>query len=161
MSQFVIYALIFICVVVCVIAINYIRKHHSTIKQAKFDALEQEKNSKQRYEERRAYLIESIQVIAKAVGNDEKLTYTEACMRLTALLESLEPNLLQHADYSVIFEVYKRTEHSPIKGEWKKLSKQKQWKYKQEMASVESEFGDEVCIAARKLAAFDFNAMMH
>lgn len=130
MSQSVIYLLIALGLAACVVAVVYIRRHLMIIRQAKVQQEEQDQATRQRYEERRAYLIESIQVIAKAVGSDEKLSNTEACMRLTSLLESFAPQLLQQAEFSVIQEVYNRTQHIPIMAEWKALSKQAQWKYK-------------------------------
>lgn len=161
MSQELIYLLILLCVVISAIALFYIRRHSKLIKDTQNEQKQQIEKAQKRYDEQRDYLIESIHVISRAVGNDEKLTYTEACMRLTALLESLAPQLLQHADFSVIYEVYKRTEHIPIKDEWKKLTRQKQWTYKKEMAKVEAEFAEEVDKAARRLAEYDFNMMLH
>lgn len=161
MSQEVIYLLITAMLAVCFVSLLFIRKHHRVIRDAKVQETQQKAKVQKRYDEQRAYLIESIQVISRAVGNDEKLTYTEACMRLTALMESLAPHLLQHADFAVIYEVYKRTEHIPIKDEWKKLTKQKQWVYKKEMAKVEAEFAERVDQAAKKLTKYDFNLMLH
>jgi histidinol phosphatase-like PHP family hydrolase len=161
MSQEIIYLLILLCIVISVIALFYIRRHSKLIKDTRDEQKQQIAKVQKRYDEQRDYLIESIHVISRAVGNDEKLTYTEACMRLTALLESLAPQLLQHADFSVIYEVYKRTEHIPIKDDWKKLTRQKQWTYKKEMAKVEAEFAEEVDKAARRLAEYDFNMMLH
>ncbi|MFY0678889.1 MAG: DUF2489 domain-containing protein [Neptuniibacter sp.] len=161
MSQELIYFFIALCLVVIAVAIFYIQRHSKLIRDTRNAQKEQIEKAQKRYDEQRDYLIESIHVISRAVGKDEKLTYTEACMRLTALLESLAPNLLQHADFSVIYEVYKRTEHIPIKEGWKKLSKQKQWGYRKEMAKVEKEFADEVDKAAQRLAAYDFDMMLH
>lgn len=161
MSQELIYLLILLCIVISAIALFYIRRHSKLIKDTRDEQKQQIEKAQKRYDEQRDYLIESIHVISRAVGNDDKLTYTEACMRLTALLESLAPQLLQHADFSVIYEVYKRTEHIPIKDDWKKLTRQKQWTYKKEMAKVEAEFADEVDKAARRLAEYDFNMMLH
>ncbi len=161
MSQELIYFFIVVCLVISAIAIVYIRRHSKQIRDVRNEQKEQLEKAQKRYDEQRDYLIESIHVISRAVGNDEKLTYTEACMRLTALLESLAPHMLQHADFSVIYEVYKRTEHIPIKDDWKKLSKQKQWTYKKEMAKVEAEFSEEVNKAAQRLANYDFEMMLH
>ncbi|WP_299182971.1 DUF2489 domain-containing protein [uncultured Neptuniibacter sp.] len=161
MSQQLIYLLIGLGVVVCIVAVVYIYRHYTVIKTAKTSQILQAEQSQERYQKNRAYLIESIQVIARAVGNDEKLTYTEACMRLTALIEALAPHLLQHADFSVIFEVYKRTEHIPIKEGWKKLSKQQRWKYQQEMALCDKEYGEKIKSAAAILAEYDFDHMLH
>lgn len=161
MSSELIYLFIVVFVAVSCVALFFIRKHYRLIKEVKEEHKIQQDKVQKRYDEQRAYLIESIQVISKAVGNDEKLTHTEACMRLTALLESLAPHLLQDAQFSVIYEVYKRTEHIPIKDGWKKLSKQKQWQYKQEMTRVEAEFSKEVNEAAKRLSEFNFNLMLH
>ena len=161
MSQETIYILIVVMALVCVGLLMFIKKHYGVIRDAKVQEAEQQARVQKRYDEQRAYLIESIQVISRAVGNDEKLTYTEACMRLTALIEALAPHLLQHADFAVIYEVYKRTEHIPIKEDWKKLSRQKQWAYKKEMAKIEAEFSAQVDKATKKLAVYDFNLMLH
>jgi len=161
MSDSLIYTLIAICLVICGVAIFFIKRHYTKIKQVKAEhALQAEKISK-RYNERRAYLIESVQVISRAVGNDEKLTTTEACIRLSTLLESLAPQLLQHADYSVIYEVYKRTEHIPIKDQWKALSKQAKWSFQKEMTQIDSELGEKVKQAAAKLAQYNFEESLH
>jgi len=143
------------------VAVFYIYRYAKQIKTANEQQKQQIERTQKRYDEQRDYLIESIHVISRAVGNDEKLTYTEACMRLTALLESLAPHLLQDADFAVIYEVYKRTEHIPIKDGWKKLTKQKRWAYQKEMAKVEAEFSSEVDKAAARLAKYDFNMMLH
>ncbi|MGH1461020.1 MAG: DUF2489 domain-containing protein [Neptuniibacter sp.] len=161
MSQELIYLFIAISLAVCMVAVFYIWRHYNVIKDVRRQQKSQIEKAQKRYDEKRAYLIESIHVISRAVGSDEKLTHTEACIRLTALLESLAPHLLQHADFAVIYEVYKRTEHIPIKQEWKKLTKQKQWTYQKEMARVESEFSDEVEQAAQRLAEYDFDMMLH
>lgn len=161
MSESLIYGLIAVSVIACLIAMYFIKLHYGRIKQVKAEHAEQAEKINKRYNERRAYLIESIQVISKAVGNDEKLTTTEACIRLSTLLESLAPQLLQHSDYAVIHEVYKRTEHIPIKEQWKALSKQAKWSFQKEMAEIDEELGEQVKTAAAKLAYFDFDKSLH
>lgn len=161
MSSELIYFLIVVFVFICCVAAFFIRKHYLVIKGAKEQGELQNQIAQKRYDEQRAYLIESIQVIARAVGNDEKLTYTEACMRLTVLLESLAPHLLQDPQFSAIYEVYRKTQHIPIKNDWKKLSKQKKWQYKKEMAKIESEFAKDVDEAAAHLVQFNFDLMLH
>ena len=161
MSTSVIYILIAIALLICATALVFIKHHYGVINAAKKSQSEAKEKLQKRYEEQRAYLVESVQVIAKAVGSDDKLSHTEACMRLAALLKSLAPQLLENPDFSVILEVYKRTEHIPILGEWKQLSKQQQWKFKQEMLSVEQQFGSRVEAAAERLARYDFQKLSH
>ena len=161
MSPFVVNSLIVVSLIICAIAILYIRKHYGQIRDAKQLQEDTQVQMSKRYDEQRAYLIESVQVIARAIGSDEKLSYTEACMRLAALLRSLAPHLLDHADFSVINEVYKRTEHIPILANWKELSKQEQWKFRQEMSAIEKEFAKEVDHAAKLLSTYDFKKMVH
>ena len=86
MSPFVVNSLIVVSLIICVIAIVYIRKHYGQIRDAKQLQEDTRVQMSKRYDEQRAYLIESVQVIARAIGSDEKLSYTEACMRLAALL---------------------------------------------------------------------------
>lgn len=161
MSQTVLYLLIFVCIVISAVAVFYIIRHNNVIKDAKQQQKVQNELTEKRYRERREYLIESIHVISQAVGNDEKLTNAEACMRLTPLLEALAPHLLSHSDYAVIYDFYKRIEHIPIKDEWKKLSKQKRWGYLKDMQAADAELGGSLHEAAAKLAKYDFDNMMH
>lgn len=161
MSPTTIYILIVIALIICGVSLVFIKRHFALINEAKRRESEAESKLQQRYEEQRNYLIESVQVIARAVGSDEKLSHTEACMRLAALLKSLAPQLLEHPDFSVILEVYKRTEHIPILGEWKQLPKQQQWRFKQEMHTVEQQFSAEVKAAAELLARYDFQKLAH
>jgi len=161
MTEQIVYILIALFLVICTVAGWYIKHHYQLLQQAKRKEQQEQKKAEQRYSEQRAYLIESIQVIAKAVGNDEKLSYTEACMRLNALLEALSPQLLLTPEVMVIREVYKQTEHIPIKEQWKALSKQQRWAFKKEMAKVEQEHGEQVLAAAGYLARYDFNLLIH
>ncbi len=161
MPQWVLYILILLCLVISGVALFFIFRHNAIIKDAKAQQKIQQELTEKRYRERREYLIESIQVISRAVGNDEKLTNAEACLRLTPLLEAFAPHLLSHADFSVIYGFYKHVEHIPIKGEWKKLSKQKRWGYLREMKTADQELGTAFQEAAGKLAKYDFDNIMH
>lgn len=161
MSESFLYLLIAVCLIISGVALFYIVRHRKIIKDAKEEQFAQQELTAKRYKEKRDYLIESIKVISQAVGNDEKLTNAEAALRLTPLLEALAPHLLAHADFSAVYEFYKRVEHVPIKDNWKKLSKQKRWEYLREMNAADEELGDSLKEAAARLAKYNFDAMMH
>ncbi len=161
LSQETLFVLSGIVVIICVVLALYIKRKYILLDSVKKQQQEEERKTKQRYEEQRSYLIESITVISKAYGNDDKLSCTEACMRLSTLLEALAPQLLESPEVSVIREVHKRTEHIPIKEEWKALSKQQKWKFSKEMAKLDSEYKAKVLDATRYLIAYDFKMLTH
>lgn len=157
MSDEILYALVVIVLAVCVWLSSYIYRQFSHLREAKNALIEQERAANERYQEQRDYLIESITVIAKAYGNDEKLTCTEACMRISTLLHTLSPELLQRPEVSAIRQFHLKTEHIPIKENWKALSKQERWKFTKEMAALEKEYEKDVREATAFLASYDFN----
>jgi ubiquitin C-terminal hydrolase len=160
MNDEILYTLIVAVLVVCLLLARYIYRQMSHIKSVKDAQIEQERVANERYQEQRAYLIESITVIAKAYGNDEKLTCTEACMRLSTLLQSFSPELLDRPEVSVIRQFHMKTEHIPIKEDWKALSKQERWRFMKEMASLEQEYGKDVLEATAYLANYDFDLIV-
>ncbi|MFW1678622.1 DUF2489 domain-containing protein [Pontibacter sp. JAM-7] len=161
MSESVVYSLIAICVLVIVLCVFYLLRYWRRYKQRVAYENQQQQKLKQELRERRAYLVESVQVIARAVGHDDKLTLTEACMRLSTLLESLSPELVKHPEVAVLREMHNRTSHIPIKEGWQKLSKQEQWRFKQEMVRLEQEYETKIHTAAGFLAAYDFSKLIH
>ncbi len=161
MSQSVVYMLIGFCLLVIVFCLVYLVRYFRQRNQEKKTAAEQLEKQARDLRERRAYLIESIQVIARAVGSDEKLTLTEASMRLSTLLESLSPELIKHSEVSVLREMHNLTQHIPIKEKWQQLSKQERWRYKLEMAELEKTYETKIHHAASFLVAYDFNHLIH
>ncbi|MDO6514463.1 MULTISPECIES: DUF2489 domain-containing protein [unclassified Neptuniibacter] len=161
MSEEYIYLLIILLSVICLFLIVFIRHKYQQIKAAQSAVKEQEEKVAERYEEQRAYLIESIKILARAYGNDERLTCTEACMRLCALLSSLSPPLLEKPELVVIREVHRKTEHIPIKDKWKALSKQERWGFSKEMAKVEAEHESDLLLAVEYLVNYDFNLIVN
>lgn len=161
MSKEYIYFLTALLLCVCVVLLIYIQRKFKQMKAIKREEELQKKRVAERYKEQRAYLIESIGVIAKAYGSDERLSCTEACMRLSTLLSALSPTLLDKPELSVIREVHRKTEHIPVKDKWKALSKQERWGFSKEMAKVESEHETDVIAAAAYLTTYDFDLMVH
>lgn len=161
MSQELLYFLSIVAFGICIYLVIYIKKKYSLIHNAKILHQEQDEKAQLRYEEQRSYLIESITIIAKAYGNDDKLTCTEACMRLSTLLQTLAPQLLEKPELSVIKDVHLKTEHIPIKEKWKALSKQEKWTFTKEMALLDQKYQEDVLSAAQYLITYDFKLLVH
>jgi exopolyphosphatase/pppGpp-phosphohydrolase len=62
--------------------------------------------------ERRASMVESLQVLAMAV-EAEQMEYSEACLRIKGLLDHVSPDLLQQHPYRVFQEVHDQIQHMP------------------------------------------------
>ncbi|WP_150912277.1 DUF2489 domain-containing protein [Marinobacter halotolerans] len=62
--------------------------------------------------ERRASMVESLQVLAMAV-EAEQMEYSEACLRIKGLLDHVSPDLLQQQPYRVFQEVHDQIQHMP------------------------------------------------
>lgn len=62
--------------------------------------------------DRRQSMVESIQVIAMAV-EENQVEYSEACLRLRGLLDHVAPDLLEQAPYRIFREVSDQLQHMP------------------------------------------------
>lgn len=62
--------------------------------------------------ERRAKMVESIQVLAMAV-EAEQMEYSEACLRIKGLLDHVKPELLEQSPFDVFREVHDLIQHMP------------------------------------------------
>jgi exopolyphosphatase/pppGpp-phosphohydrolase len=62
--------------------------------------------------ERRASMVESLQVLAMAV-EAEQMEYSEACLRIKGLLDHVSPELLQQQPYRVFQEIHDQIQHMP------------------------------------------------
>lgn len=63
-------------------------------------------------DQRRDSMIESIQVLAMAVEQDQ-IEYSEACLRIKGLLDHVAPELLEQTPYRIFQEMYDRIQHMP------------------------------------------------
>jgi len=106
--------------------------------------------------ERRAYLIESITVIANGMIEDDRLTLSEGVIRLQGLLSELAPEMLQQPDFIAIQSHYDKISHIPYLERWQALDKKEQRKYLREMKKLESESEELLMEAARKLRTNPF-----
>ena len=161
MSQQTLYLLIGLSVLLGGFSLLFIVRSLKKINQVKHERALKAQKIEENYRKRREYLIESIQVISRAVGTDEKLSYTEASIRLSTLLQMLSPDLLQRPELSALQQVHERTEHIPIKEEWKSLTKQERWKFQKEMHAIETEYSGAIDAAAQFLSEYDFKMLTH
>lgn len=107
-------------------------------------------------QEHRAYLVESLQVIAQTLMNQE-MSVVEGSIRCRMLLDNLDPQLCMHADFSVFSEVYEKTRHIPRLAEWKALKTKQKLPHMQLMDDVESEHKEAVLKAAERLRVHPFD----
>jgi hypothetical protein len=63
-------------------------------------------------QERRASMVESLQVLAMAV-EAEQVEYSEACLRIKGLLDHVNPELLKQPPFEVFQEVHDLIQHMP------------------------------------------------
>ncbi|WP_404367801.1 DUF2489 domain-containing protein [Marinobacter sp.] len=63
-------------------------------------------------EERRDSMIQSIQVLAMAIEQDQ-VEYSEACLRIKGLLDHVSPGLLAQSPYRIFQEMHDHLEHMP------------------------------------------------
>lgn len=84
------------------------------MRQAKLLRQSRQRNDKNQAfrEQRRQSMVESIQVIAMAVEEDQ-VEYSEACLRLQGLLDHVAPELLEQPPYRVFREVSDQLQHMP------------------------------------------------
>lgn len=84
------------------------------LRQAKLLRQSRQRNDKNQAfrERRRQSMVESIQVIAMAVEEDQ-VEYSEACLRLKGLLDHVAPELLEQPPYRVFREVSDQLQHMP------------------------------------------------
>ncbi len=94
----------------------------------------------------------SIRILAQGMLNDQ-LTLTEGCIRISALLDSLDINASGQDEYRVIYQLAEETSHIPKLDAWKQLSKQQKINYDIERVKTEQKYSDFVKDAAKKLQA--------
>ncbi|MFL1466509.1 DUF2489 domain-containing protein [Marinobacter sp. DUT-3] len=84
------------------------------VRQARLLKKNRKSNDKNRAfrSQRRQSMVESIQVIAQAVEEDQ-VEYSEACLRLKGLLDHVAPELLEQSPFRVFQEVYEQIQHMP------------------------------------------------
>lgn len=106
-------------------------------------------------EERRSSMIESIQVLAMAVEQNQ-MEYSEACLRIKGLLEHVKPELLDETPYRIFREINDRIEHMPTHEERQQTDQHFVRKMDQERFALEKEHADAIRRAATAIRHYQF-----
>ncbi|HSX84699.1 MAG TPA: DUF2489 domain-containing protein [Cellvibrio sp.] len=105
--------------------------------------------------EQRANINRSIQILAQA-SQSEDLTLTEACIRISVLLDSLGVNDEVREEFSAFYQLRSLTEHIPILDGWKKLSRKEQMQFDLQRMKHEASYRDFVLDAAVRIKGREF-----
>lgn len=116
---------------------------------------EQEETNQQNQFNQRMNINKSIQILAQALHNNE-LTLTEASIRISGLLESLDVSDDVKTEYSAFFQLRDKTSHIPYLEAWQSLSNTEQRKFDRERLQQEAVFNDFVMDAAKRILGRSF-----
>ncbi|TVZ38881.1 GRB2-binding adapter (GAPT) [Alteromonadaceae bacterium 2753L.S.0a.02] len=92
----------------------------------------------------------SILIIARAMLS-EQVTYTEASIRISVLLEASGIHEQEIIQYAVFNQLAQATAHIPILDAWKALSKMEKKKFEKERLRLEGKYRDFLIPAAEQL----------
>ena len=98
----------------------------------------------------RVELRKSIYLIADAML-DDKMTHTEACLRIAALANNLQDSEHFRREYGVLFRVAEATAHFPILDAWRALGREDQVRLTRERQAIEQKYGTAVVDAVERL----------
>lgn len=124
--------------------------------QQRLDDIEQQ--AREKTQQRRDHLIESIRLISHAMEHDDKLTLTEGAIRLKVLVEHLAPHLLSQEPYAILVLMFEQTQHIPLKEKFKALDRKAQRKFLAEMHRLEQQHQDALIDTARQLHRYPFES---
>lgn len=106
--------------------------------------------NQQAQHERREWINKSIQILAQALHRDE-LTLTEASIRISGLLDSLNVTDEVKTEFSAFYQLSEKTSHIPYLEAWQNLSNSEQRKFDLERLQHEATFHDFVKDAAQRI----------
>lgn len=152
MSTSVYYALIILCLGVIGVSVYFIFRQLKLNEQRKLRI----EAGESRLKEERAKRIESIQVILQAVEQDDRLTWTEAAIRIKNLLDQLSLDFSEHEAVKAIYVLEEHTQHIPTHEQWSELPLQARRKYKSEMDALETRHVEQLRQAKHYLLAYKF-----
>lgn len=100
--------------------------------------------------EKRKRTKNSIVVLVKG-ALEGQVTLTEACIRISKLMESINFIEENDEDYKVFSQLTQATSHIPILDEWQKLSKKEKQAYDKQREKIERKYQDFVESAMHRL----------
>ncbi|MDO8343220.1 MAG: DUF2489 domain-containing protein [Cellvibrio sp.] len=115
----------------------------------------QEAANQQAQREQRQWVNKSIQILAQAVHKDE-LTLTEASIRISGLLDSLDVHADIKTEFSAFYQLREKTSHIPYLEAWHNLSNAEQKKFDLDRLRHEATFNDFVMDAAKRIQGREF-----
>lgn len=128
----------------------YLQKKDRAVKLQALEAANQKAQI-----ERREWVNKSIQILAQAVHKDE-LTLTEASIRISGLLDSLDVDADIKTEFSAFYQLREKTGHIPYLEAWQNLSNAEQKKFDLERLRYETTFNDFVMDAAKRIQGREF-----
>ncbi|MBR9869427.1 MAG: DUF2489 domain-containing protein [Oceanospirillales bacterium] len=156
MSETTLYILIVVNLLIVIGLGIYILRLVRQQKQKRIDAELKLQKIAAEVRDHRLHIIESLQVISRAILNEE-IPLTEAGIRCKVLLDNLDPQLAQSEAYIVFNEVFEQSKHIPRMEAWKKLKGPEKLEYIAQMETLENDYSDQVISAAKCLLVQDFN----
>lgn len=142
--------------VLSVVAIYYLVLVHKKRKRDQHNEAE----LKTALDERRKRNETSIQVIARAVLDDQ-VSLTEASIRINTISQSMNLNPSTMDALMVFRQVAEATAHIPILDKWRELSKKEQTAFDIERAKIEDNFREFANDAAKKIVEGDTSLAKH
>ncbi|MBJ6135921.1 DUF2489 domain-containing protein [Marinobacter litoralis] len=139
-------AFIAIGLVVIVLLLVYIWRQSRLLNEERL----RQKKAAEFQAKRKEEMIESIRIIAAAVG-EEQVEYSEACLRLKGLLDYVAPELLSQEPYNVFQLVHEKLEHMPTHRARKAADTEMVQQMDVERFAVEKEYAERIRQAASAL----------
>lgn len=142
-----------VCLIIIAVSIFFI------VKQLKQNRLRRERiqAGEIRLQEERAKRIESIKVIMQAIEEDDKLTWTEAAIRVKNLLDQLSIDFSEHESVKAIYIIEENTQHIPTHEQWNNLPLKARRQYRDEMEALEAKNIEQLRQAKHALLAYKFD----
>lgn len=101
--------------------------------------------------------VNSIRILAQGILKDE-LTYTEAAIRITALLDILGEGKSARDQHVALYKLADETLHIPRLADWQALDKKTKRKYDKERLASEAKYREFIQASARQLVSFELGA---
>ena|SRR5690606_20563767 len=112
----------------------------------------------ERQSRQRLHLVESIQVLARTMLEDQ-MELSEGCIRIKVLLDNLAPELNQDPRFQIFQEMYESMEHMPTHEARQQTDKRFVRKLDHQRFRLEREHQQAIREAAKALLALDWAAL--
>lgn len=152
MSQFAVFFMIALGMVIIVLLLVFIYKKYTALKRIRMEQQRQAERLRKAQTEKNVYVQDSLKIISQALMTGQ-VGVIEGAIRVKVLIDHHDPDLHNNNAYSVFSDIFDATEHIPILKAWKELDKRSKRKYEAFMADIATNRGEEVKEAAVTLHA--------